>query len=251
MKKLLNKIIPNPILKLLIKQKYKKIIEQVHLENILTDRIVNIECNNINRYDFLKKTLYKSFSGIIKIDKYSFYYFPIAIIKIPQNIDDYLKLIGAKSRNMNKKAQKGGIVCEVFDWNEKLDEIYEINTSSMSRQGRKMDQSYQEYPKKVIYPKEDDFSIIHIGAFKNDKLIGYIELYNYSNFSMTNRILGHKEYLKYGVMNIMVKKCVEYAINSKKIEFINYLTMQNKKNNSLSAFKYRVGFREYSLMGLK
>lgn len=83
-----------------------------------------------------------------------------------------------------------------------------------------------------------------------EKLVGYVELYIYGNFAMTNRILGHKEYLKFGVMNLIVKKCVEYGIENS-IEYINYLTMQNRKNNSLSAFKYRVGFREYSLLELK
>jgi hypothetical protein len=80
--------------------------------------------------------------------------------------------------------------------------------------------------------------------------VGYVELYIYGNFAMINRILGHKDYLKFGIMNIMVKECVQYAI-SNNIKYINYLTMQNKNNNSLSAFKKRVGFRECSLLELQ
>jgi hypothetical protein len=67
---------------------------------------------------------------------------------------------------------------------------------------------------------------------------------------MINRILGHKEHLKYGIMNLMIKKSVELLIEED-IAYLNYLSMQNRKNNSLSAFKNRVGFREYSLMELK
>ena len=251
MKKLLTRIIPNSILKLLVKQKYKKEVIQIHKENVKLNKTVEVICLNPDKYSFLKKTFYKSFGGLIRINKNNFYYYPIAVIKIPQTIDEYLKLIGAKSRNMIKKAEKNGIICDNFNWNEKLDEIYSINTSSLIRQGRKMDNSYLEYPKKIVYPNEKDFNIVHIGAFKNSVLIGYIELYIYGNFVMTNRILGHKKFLNLGVMNIMIKKCVEYAIESKKIDYINYLTMQNRKNNSLSAFKYRVGFREYSLLELK
>ena len=112
-----------------------------------------------------------------------------------------------------------------------------------------MDSAYIEYPKRVENSDIEDFKIRHIGAFIEEQLVGYIELYIYGNFAMTNRILGHKEYLKFGVMNLMIKQAVEYAIEDK-IEYINYLTMQNRKSNSLSAFKYRVGFREYSLLEL-
>jgi len=250
MKKLLNKILPKFIVKILIRNKYKKYNREIHTQNIKDTNIVKINCSNQKKYLLLKQMLFKSFGGVLKIEKYIFYFHPIAIIQIPKNIDEYLKLIGAKSRNMNKKAEKNGISCHVFDWNSKLEEIYKINTSTLIRQGREMDRAYREYPEKIIYPTADKgFSIVHIGAFVGDKLIGYVELYIYDNFVMTNRILGHKEYLRYGVMNLMIKRCVEYGIESN-LEYINYLTMQNRKNNSLSAFKYRVGFREYSLLEL-
>jgi len=118
------------------------------------------------------------------------------------------------------------------------------------RQGRQMDQAYLEYPKRVELLAEGDFRIKHIGAFKEERLIGYIELFIYGNFAMTNRILGHKEYLKFGVMNLLFKEVVSFAIEDG-IEYINYLTMENRENNSLSAFKYRVGFRDYSLLEME
>lgn len=248
MKQLLNKILPNFIIKFLIKQKYKKHNIGIHQQNIQEDKIVKVDCKE--KYEMLKTMFYKSFGGLLKVENDSLYFHPVAIIEVPKSIDEYLKQIGAKSRNMNKKAEKFGVKCQEFNWNEYLDDVYEINNSSTQRQGREMDSSYREYPNQVEYPKNSCFKIVHIGAFLDDKLIGYVELYIYNNFAMTNRILGHKEYLKYAVMNIMIKECVEYAIQNN-IEYINYLTMQNRKNNSLSAFKNRVGFREYSLLELK
>jgi hypothetical protein len=251
MKKLLIKITPKPLVNLAIKYKYKKYNIEIHKKNIENNNIVYIKCNNKKKYKFLKNILFKSFGGIIKVKPYVFYFHPAAIIKIPKSIDIYLKDIGAKSRNMNKKAEKNNIYCKTFNWNEKLDDIFEINTSSEIRQGREMDLSYKIYPKKVNYPKnEEDFNIVHIGAFYGERLVGYVELYIYGNFAMVNRILGHKDFLKYGIMNLLMKHCVEYGINNN-IKYINYLTMQNRKNNSLSAFKYRVGFREYSILELK
>ena len=250
MKKLLNKILPEFLIKILVKQKYIKYNIDTHKQNIKNKQIVKIVCNNKKKYNLLKSMLYKSFGGIIKVEYDSLYFHPIAIIKKPKDINEYLKLIGAKSRNMNKKAQKNGIECKRFNWNDRLENIYQINNSCFNRQGREMDKSYKEYPKKVDYYKEEEFCIVHIGAFIEDILVGYVELYVYGNFAMTNRILGHKEYLKYGIMNLMIKYCIEYMIDNN-IEYLNYLTMQNRKNSSLSAFKYRVGFREYSLLELK
>jgi len=250
MKQLLIKVLPNFFIGYLVKQKYRTRNIEIHKQNIQLGNLVEVKCLNNQRYNNLKKIVKKSFGALIDIDIYTLYFYPIAVIKIPKNIDIYLKLIGAKSRNMNKKAEKNGIDCKVIEWNNYLEDIYKINTSSQVRQGREMDKVYLEYPKKVTNEDIEDFKIRYIGAFKDNILVGYIELYIYGNFAMTNRILGHRDYLKYGVMNLMIKKCVEYGIDNK-IEYINYLSMLNKRNNSLSAFKYRVGFREYSLLELK
>lgn len=250
MKKLLNKILPFFLIKLLVKIKYKKENTLIHNDNIKNKKVIEIKCKNVVKYNKLKIMLNKSFNGILSVGKYKIYFNPIAIINIPKKMDIYLKDIGAKSRNMNKKAEKNNITSKTFNWNDKLDDIFEINTSSLNRQGRVMDKSYTNYPEEIKFSKQDDFSIVWIGAFTDVKLIGYIELYNYGNFAMTNRILGHKDYLKFGVMNLMIKECVQYGIDNN-IEYINYLTMQNRKSSSLSAFKNRVGFREYSLLELK
>jgi len=241
MKQLFIKILPNFFIRYLVKQKYRIRNIEIHKQNIQLGNLVEVRCLNNQRYNNLKKIVKKSFGELINVDGYRLYFYPIAIIKIPKNMDIYLKLIGAKSRNMNKKAEKNGIDCKIIEWNNYLEDIYKINTSSQVRQGREMDITNEDI---------EDFKIRYIGAFKDNILVGYIELYIYGNFAMTNRILGHRDYLKYGVMNLMIKKCVEYGIDNE-IEYINYLSMLNKRNNSLSAFKYRVGFREYSLLELK
>ena len=250
MKQLLNKFLPDFVRKQLVYQKYKEHNIALHKISIKNMHVVNISCQNYARYEFLKKTVKNSFGKVLKVENYSFYFHPIAIIKKPNNIEEYLKFIGAKSRNMNKKAQKNGIVCREFFWNNHLDDIYAIHKSSDKRQGREMDKAYKEYPKEIVSIREEDFYITYMGAFKDDKLIGYVELYVYGNFIMINRILGHKNYLNLGIMNILIKHCVLYIIDND-IKYLSYLAMQNRKNNSLSAFKYRVGFRENSLLELK
>lgn len=253
MKRLLVNFMPKFLLKFLIHIKYKNIVITTHKQNITYDYIVRIECDDKIKNMHLKKILKNAFLEKIVLDRYRFYFYPAAIIKIPNTIEYYLKEIGAKSRNMNTKAIKYGVWCETFNYNEHLEEIFKINTSSDFRQGRKMDFAYREFPKKISDEYKQIFNIVHIGA-KIDidntgkgLIVGYVELYVYGNFAMINRILGHKEYLKCGIMNLLIKACVEYAIESNSIKYINYLSMLNKDKNSLSAFKERVGFREFSI----
>jgi hypothetical protein len=173
MKKLLIKLLPSFLIKFLLKNKYKKQNIEIHIQNIKNNKIVEVRCNNKKRYNLLKVMLDRSFSGILNINEYKFYFHPVAIIYIPDTMEMYLKSIGAKSRNMNKKAEKNNISCGVFNWNEKLEYIFKINNSSLNRQGREMDKSYKDYPREIIYPNENHYNIIHIGAFSTISGGGY------------------------------------------------------------------------------
>jgi len=48
-------------------------------------------------------------------------------------------------------------------------------------------------------------------------------------------------------MNLLFKEVINYGITERAFKTLNYLTMENYKTNSLSAFKYRVGFREFTI----
>lgn len=220
--------------------------KETNLQCLDSDMVVEIKLKNKERKEQLDQLLRKPFHGTTIVKKQQIYKCPAAIIKIPNDYQDYLKLIGSKSRNMLKKVERQDIEFHTFDWNSELDNIYEIHTSLEYRQGRRMDDTYLAYPSTLEYTEEESFSVVHLGAFFNDKLVGYIELYIYGNFAITNRIIGHKEYLSAGIMNGLIAFAVQSGID--KFEYLNYLSMQNCDKNSLSAFKYRVGFREYAIM---
>lgn len=241
MKKLLKMLLPEKIISKIIKLKYKRIFFEIHKENLSKSNIIELKKPNPN----LKNIFLSNFGETITINNQKLYFFPIAIIKIPNTIKDYESKIGVKSRNMIKKATKNNFIYKKFQWNEHLDDIFEINTSTSKRQGRDMDTSYKNYPKKV-----DISDNIYIGIFNDEKLVAYIELYVYEDFGMINRILGHYAYLKFGIMNLALYGLVAECISSENIKYINYLTMANK-DNPLSSFKKRVGFEQFSLKVLQ
>jgi hypothetical protein len=249
MKRWLIDNIPEFVRKRLLYWKYKSYNVRVHRSNIEQKRIVRVVCRNEEKYAYLKELLRSVFGGYVRIDGERFHFHPVAIIENPGDTASYRKMIGPKSRNMLKKAHKSGVVCRPFEWNERLDEIFDIHRSATIRQGKRMSDAYLRYPQKVCTRPQEDFRIVHLGAFAEDRLVGYVELYIYGNFAMVNRILGHKAYLKYAIMNALIEQCVSFMIETD-IAYLNYLTMQNRQNNTLSAFKYRVGFREYSLVAL-
>lgn len=258
LKILLNKVVNLPVfgrtvsklLNLVNQARYRKTIMTIHRNNLSENKIVIVEINEANIRKNLAEIFRKTFHTPLMVNGNNVYFFPVALIEIPGSYEEYSKLIGYKSRNMIKKAEKNGILYKPFNWNDYLNDIFVIHTSALFRQGRRMDMQYRKYPDAVDYPKNGEFQILHIGGFFGVKLIGYIELYIYGNFAMTNRILGHKNFLKNGLVNGLFGYVVEYAIRKHSFRYLNYLTMLNEKSDRLSAFKHRVGFRNFSLKQL-
>ena len=171
----------------------------------------------------------------------------LAFLKIDENIELYLKKIGCKSRNMIKKCQKNEFYCKKINPDDYLDNIYEINTSKEIRQGKKMTNIYTEYPTKFnlnykIYNQK--YSVEFYGIFKDNKLVGYGMFYFCKEIVVLMKLLGHGDYLKFGIMNLLfffiVNDCIE---NYKYAKYINYLTIID--DNSNSNFKLSVGFEKY------
>ena len=240
-KKIIN-IMPQSIINILFQSKYYIDSKTIHIENIENNKIITIENLSLET----KKILHSLLKDMCKGSYKKFYFLPVAIIDISKGYDHYLQLLSSNGRSKIKRAVKKNIVCKEFEWNSYLDDIYDINTSADSRQGKEMAEEYRQYPKTLEVVEKDDFQVRHIGAFYNEKLVGYIELYTYGNFCMTNRLLGHKEYLNRYIMNAMFAFCIEY-LEENKTTYLNYLNMHNKENSSLAQFKARLAFQAYSL----
>ena len=151
---------------------------------------------------------------------------------------------------MIKKCQKNQYYCHKINPDQYLDDIYEINTSKDFRQGKRMTNSYIEYPTKFnlnydIY--NEKYSIEFYGVFKDNKLVAYGMLYFCKEIVVLMKVLGHGDHLKNGIMNLLFYFIVEDCIdNHKYAKYINYLTIIN--NNSNSAFKLSVGFEKYKYL---
>jgi len=230
----------------IFKLRYLNYALNTHKQNI--NKNLLIEIDKLDKITSMKldSILNDMCKGYVKLNNNLLYFMPIAVIDIRKGYESYLKSLSSNGRSKIKRAKKKGVECKLFEWNNHLDDIYEIHTSSDSRQGKKMEDEYLTYPKKIDIATTDSFKNIYVGAFLENKLVGYIELYIYSNFAMTNRLLGHKKFLNRYVMNALFAYAVEF-LEDQNIEYLNYLTMHNIKKKTLSQFKKRLGFSEFSL----
>lgn len=167
-----------------------------------------------------------------------------ALLKTPGLREDYFDVVNAKTRNMVRKAVKLGYHTGQLYYNDNLKEMYEINTSSIERQGRPMTSSYFEElaPIGEVTKSCESHKQIYYGVFRKDfKLVAYCWLAICSDIAIINRILGHADYLKDGIMNLLIAGLVHHAQNHG-ISYINYRTMTSS-TEGLEKFKKHVGFK--------
>lgn len=134
-----------------------------------------------------------------------------AILPLPASFDAYLRAIGDKSRNMVRKPEKGGFRVAQFDKNRHLDDIYAIHTSLDVRQGQPLQDHYRLRPH-ASYKGRPAWELVREewwGAFNPEgRLVGYVYLPGTNGEYLTSRIMGHGEYLKFGIMNALVAEIV-------------------------------------------
>jgi hypothetical protein len=210
--------------------------------------IVSNFSGTLSSYEFLSDIL-TAHKVCDECERYAVPAVPMALIAIPKTYDEYLAAIGPKSRNMLRKAERGGYIFRHFDYNAHLQDIYEINTSKESRGGRAMTEAYREYPQ----PSADgnvgccqQHRRIYYGCFLQNKLVAYCMLIYLNDIGVINTILGHGAYLSGGIMNGLVGSIVKECVEHRSVKYINYLTLYGG-TPQLIGFKRRVGFQSYAV----
>jgi len=167
----------------------------------------------------------------------------IGLLNVP-SYDEWLKLIGKKTRNMIRKAEKSGVKTEVVEPNEKLAEgIWKIYNETPIRQERAFPHygiSLQTVTRDVLSARNCTF----IGAFFQDELAGFIQLVYGDKIAIISQILSLQRHSDKAVNNALVAKAVEVC-GAKQAGWIMYGRMGN--HPSLDNFKQSNSFTRYPL----
>jgi hypothetical protein len=186
---------------------------------------------------------------------FHFYDMPMTLV-VPDDIDIYMKFIGDSSRNILRKSIKLNFSVRRINPLKHLNEIRSIRISKPERQGRPIPNSFYDSTEKMKVLNED-FECYHssygeqyFGVFSSDGvLVAYSSLVHSYEVATINNILGHADFLKFGVMNLLFYGMVDLLIKCKSdIKVITYLYSKKGDSNSpLNVFKRSVGFRELEL----
>jgi len=146
---------------------------------------------------------------------------------------------------MVRKALKNNFtIRKISDYNALLDDIYNINTSKSIRQSNPIEVSLLKKPVKMTNYISDNkyYNLIRYGCFIDNKLVAYCNPYILNNCLVINQILGHGEYLTYGIMNLLIYEiCRDMIDNFKNVRYFLYINWFSG-DNSLLSFKKSMGF---------
>jgi len=171
----------------------------------------------------------------------------LAVLEIKSFAHWWNEEIGFKARNKAKQAEKKGVVLREVPFDETLVKgIWEIYNETPIRQGRK----FFNYGKTLDTVRREagtflDTSIF-IGAFFEDKLIGFAKLTADENGKQAGLMhiiatLAHREKAP---TNALIAHAVR-ACSERGIQYLVYSNFAygNKSHDTLSDFKERNGFR--------
>jgi len=168
----------------------------------------------------------------------------IAVLPITDYDYWWNKQISAKTRNVIRKALKSGVVVKSIEYDDDFVRgLVEIFNESPVRQGK----PFWHYGKDFACIKKEFSRNLHreeiIGAYFNNKLIGFIMLADAGKYAMTTQILSMIRHRDKSPTNALLAKAVEICAS----RHIPYLVYAMWTTGSLGDFKLHNGFEKIDL----
>jgi hypothetical protein len=147
---------------------------------------------------------------------------PVSELNYHEYIQKIKKQYKGASIRQSKKADREGFVCKPFNYALFVPDIVEINHSKEQRCGRPMTEPYKRSVEELggeptakysfVQPKCSIHYDLWWGIFQyrhgykqgmivtDEKLLGYIRLRRNGNYALYAQILGHGDFLKFGII---------------------------------------------------
>ena len=170
-----------------------------------------------------------------------------SIIVIPGSYEGYLNgPAGYATRRKLRRAEREGYAFQEIDPAAWTDDIYAVNTSLDTRQGRPMDASYRSRPTNdhdpaLGCPRHRE---VWFGVVKDGHVVAYTHVYQVGEMCLYSRILGHGDHMESGIMYQLVAGVIEALTESAGLRYAMY-ERHTSGTPGLQFFKERMGFRPY------
>ncbi|HOS47724.1 MAG TPA: hypothetical protein PLG57_03760 [Bacteroidia bacterium] len=167
----------------------------------------------------------------------------VALIKLNEfkNFEQYVATVSGKNSAAyySRRCEGKGYQFKSIDPDTYALEIDAIHKSSNERQGKQLSATYLKPILK--YPKNEQNR--YYGIFSDNKLVAYLWTVQSGELMTLNRLMGHNEYLKDGIMYLLVLKAIDAMMLSEaKPSYVMYDTMLGA-SEGLLLFKKRLGFQ--------
>lgn len=172
----------------------------------------------------------------------------VSVLTIPDDIerDWWNSPRSAYLRRKVRRALKLGYEFASFDFNDYRDDVHQINTSRLVRQGKPMSASYIERPtakspfRNQTCPRHRND---YVGVFRDGKLYAYALLRQCGEMVLFSEILGHGDYLDDGIMYLLVFESVKLRKKESGTKYAVYHLHHAGEGGGLAYFKDQAGFR--------
>lgn len=139
----------------------------------------------------------------------------VALYQLGEEADNYLKAVESSARRNFKKAIRNGYTFKRIDFNEHLDDIWDIRRSAKVRQGEMPEDFVTKRPVEVYVPKSNSktHDYPYFGIFNNeDKLVAYAGCIVAGELIEVEHIYGHSEFQTDGIVPMLYISIAGYAV---------------------------------------
>lgn len=169
----------------------------------------------------------------------------VALIELPSDFNDYFMKIESSARRNYKKSIRNEYTFSRFEYNNKLDDIWEIHKSTKYRQGAMPLELTENRPKAINNGTSETnlHDYIYYGVFdSNDKLVSYLGIMLAGDLAMIGNIFGHAEHQSNGVVPRALIDGAQHIIqNFPKVKYYGYGTYFGA-SDTLRRFKRKFCF---------
>jgi hypothetical protein len=165
-----------------------------------------------------------------------------ALMEMPESREAW----EADHRTARKRAWRSerlGYRFAPVDLSQHSDDVFDINTSLATRQGRPMTAGYVEYHqqgKLPDYPCERH-AIRTYGVLKDETLVAYMSVYRINELVLISMVLGHGDHLASDIMYGLAAGMIE---DQSRLGGFVYYNRFDSGTDGLRFFKQRLGFTE-------
>lgn len=153
-----------------------------------------------------------------------------------------------KTRNMVRKAEKGGVECRQADIAEHLEDVVACTLSQPVRHGSRLPEYYYEaeaYGEMMATQREffgDAFR--SFGAFLDGRLVGYLNTFDAGREVICNNMLAHTDGMKVGANNALFAHATEFCCGQPEAERMTYSFFGTE---GVDKFKKSMGFEPWEV----